>query len=302
MLSVCCVKPRSNVEILGRSTIERRQSMTTDDPETAAASLEADLARTLGKWVTALAEDALSVGETSQCFQPGAPLRAPLRAGLRHLLHIARLSQGIEALAMLEVALVLRVTALQASPAEELDSETILGLRADTPLIEELFPGEREILWQFCSALIANERLLPSEQAVVATPASTIGPTGALANGPQPLDEVGQTRVAHAFANAGDSAEEPALDEPAREHDGAPDAGQLAHAPDGTGPTGVPPSDVSPDNPPTALEENSGPDELMDRLRVWAASYRPPEFGNRPYDLTRARAFVQARVGAWANA
>jgi hypothetical protein len=300
--------------------MERRQSMTSDDPETAAASLEADLARTLGRWVAALAGDALSVGETSQLFPPGAPLRAPLRAGLRHLLHIARLSHGIEALAMLEVALVLRVTALLASPAEELDSETILRLRADTPLIEDLFPEEREVLWQFCESLIASERLLPSEQAAAfeeGSPAATRVPD---LDSSEHIDGAA-TSTAVATPVPDDVVAESADRSPEDRHTGngypespvsselpqgvpAEDGERVQAAPDLAPSAALPPLAVEdelapPDEP--APDEPAPPDELVERLRVWAASYRTPEFGTRPYDLTRARAFVRARVSAWSN-
>lgn len=115
---------------------------------------------TMAQWIARLASDVEAVLAASERLAKGAPLRAPLRAGLRHLLHIHPLSTGIEALAMLEVAFVLRVTALLARPAEELDDETVLRLRAETSLIEELFPAERGALWSLCERLIEKEREL----------------------------------------------------------------------------------------------------------------------------------------------
>lgn len=113
---------------------------------------------TLAQWIARLATDVEATIAACERLAPDAPLRAPLRAGLRHLLHIHPLCAGIEALAMLEVALVLRVTALLAHPAEELDDETVLRLRAETSLIEELFPSERAALWALCERLIEKER------------------------------------------------------------------------------------------------------------------------------------------------
>lgn len=117
---------------------------------------------TLGHWVAELANDVSAILATCEQLAPGAPLRAPLRAGLRHLVHIYPLAEGIEGLAMLEVALVLRVTALLAQPAEELNDETVLRLRAETGLIEELFPQESAALWALCARLIEHEMALES--------------------------------------------------------------------------------------------------------------------------------------------
>lgn len=131
----------------------------TADHEVVAAA-DTNPVSTLARWISTLAKDVDAVVATCAQLAPAAPLRAPLRAGLRHLVHIFPLAEGIEALAMLEVALVLRVTALLAQPAEELGDETVLRLRAETGLIEELFPAEREALWRLGTSLIEKESAL----------------------------------------------------------------------------------------------------------------------------------------------
>lgn len=128
---------------------------TNQDPSGVAA---ASPVVTMARWIFELANDVRAVLEAYEQMAPGSALRAPLRAGLRHLVHIYPLAQGIEGLAMLEVALVLRVTALLAQPAEELGDETVLRLRAETGLIEELFPAERDALWRLSATLIEHER------------------------------------------------------------------------------------------------------------------------------------------------
>lgn len=305
--------------------------MTSDDSLTTDAPPEAIHAQTLGKWVAALAQDALAVVEVSQQFAPGAPLRAPLRAGLRHLLHIERLSRGIESLAMLEVCIMLRVTALLANPAEELDSETVLRLRADTPLIEELFPGEKDVIWRFCSALIETERSLPSEQPHAPGPAPAEAVASARAGVTEAAFEatslepsqpaapfegaalsVDQARAAHssdAGGGAGAGGESGVDDEagavaaepapaPMAEPEGVEPESSAASELDGAEPESLAASE------PNGVEPvpNGAPsDELVERVCAWAASYRAPTFGGKPYDLTRARAFVRTRVSAWAG-
>jgi hypothetical protein len=133
---------------------------TTDDDKELAVAAKPSAVSTLGQWIADLGSDVTAVLATCEQFAPRASLRAPLRAGLRHLMHIHPLSEGIEALAMLEVALVLRVTTLLAQPAEELGDETVLRLRAETQLIEELFPAETQALWSLCTLLIEREREL----------------------------------------------------------------------------------------------------------------------------------------------
>ncbi len=259
--------------------------MTTNEPGTPGAPPETDLAQTLGEWVTSLAVDAVSVAEASQLFSPGAPVRAPLRAGLRHLLHIAPLSHGIESLAMLEVAIMLRVTALLASPAEELGSETVLRLRADTPLIEELFPEEREVIWGFCHGLISQERMLPSEQP--RADRTALGRASV-----DELEEENTTSYVESPTSSGSDGRQ-------RDDEASP----------------LLPSESAPGDENQRFEEDvaaevASPlepapqepaDELVTRIRTWAASYGAPQFGHRPYDLTRARAFVRTRVSAWSG-
>lgn len=267
--------------------MEAPPRMTTDEPTSAGTSPETDLAQTLGKWVASLGLDALSVAELSQQFSPGAPVRAPLRAGLRHLLHIAPLCHWIEALAMLEVAIMLRVTALLASPAEELGSETILQLRADTRLIEELFPEESEAIWHFCNGLISNERLLPSEQLLEAAVLEKV-PTPDEVSTDDLQADIASPYVESAPSKDSDSPssdnEAAALDAPSdpAQNEGEADEGEA---------------------PPLQLE--SAPlapaDELVDKIRAWASSYGAPQFGHHPYDLTRAQAFVRTRVSAWSG-
>ncbi len=260
--------------------------MTTNEPVTPGAPPDTDLAQTLGEWVTSLAVDAISLAEASQQFSPGAPVRAPLRAGLRHLLHIVPLSHGIEALAMLEVAIMLRVTALLASPAEELGSETILRLRADTPLIEELFPDEREVIWGFCAGLISKERMLPSEQPRVERAASERASA----------DELGEENMT------------PYVERPTSSGSDGRQSDEEAVSP--IAPSEPPPSDENQrlekdveaeGAPPLETTPQEHADELVTRIHTWASSYGAPQFGQRPYDLTRARAFVRTRVSAWSG-
>jgi hypothetical protein len=135
-------------------------SPSTEDATAFAVATKLSPVATLAKWISELGKDADALLGVCEQLAPGAALRAPLRAGLRHLVHIYPLASGIEGLAMLEVSLVLRVTALLAQPAEELGDETVLRLRAETGLIEELFPSEREALWLLSSRLIERERAL----------------------------------------------------------------------------------------------------------------------------------------------
>lgn len=251
--------------------------MTSDDPTTASPSPEALHAQTLGKWVLSLAEDAVSVAEAALSFSPRAPLSAPLRAGLRHLLHIVPLAQGIEALAMLEVAIMLRVAVLLAAPAEELDSETVIRLRADTPLIEELFPAEKETIWTFCEQLIEAERVWTTSLVEVATP------TAPAAEGVDTeTDGLGAADLGDIDGAADMTVGAEALE--------SGSSGEALHLPE------------SPRlEPPTSTETGVG-DELVERVRVWAARYAPPAFGTSPYDLTRARSFVRSRANAWSGA
>lgn len=281
--------------------------MSSDNLATTGPAPEILPAETLGKWVATLADDALRLAEVSLQFAPGAPLRAPFRAGLRHLLHIVPLSQGIEALAMLEVSIMLRVTALLATPAEELDSETVIRLRGDTPLIEELFPEEKEVIWQFCHALIEAERRLPSEQSVPAA----IDAVALPGSGETPETGGATSRVAGSDSGAPDAwgvastaaepggmvahdAENP---EGASNSEGAATGDAAANrAPDADDAALAASPDAAPE--PGAADAH---DELLTRLRSWASGYRAPQFGGKPYDLTRARAFVRTRVNAWAG-
>lgn len=259
--------------------------MSTDDSLNTGNLPEAVRAETLGKWVATLARDAVCIAEVSQQFAPGAPLRAPLRAGLRHLLHIERLSRGIEGLAMLEVSIMLRVTALLASPAEELDSETVLRLRADTPLIEELFPDEKDIIWGFCQRLIDAERIMPSEQA----------PSGSLRS-----DQTVETDVeveTHPSPTVPEEHGVDASEAESAQYEANTTLGQAQLTDDAA--LGEAQSGASND-----AESSPAPpdiDEFVQRVLAWAASYRAPSFGSKPHDLTRARAFVRTRVSAWAG-
>jgi hypothetical protein len=149
-------------------------SMSIENGSELASTGTASPVSTMAAWIAALASDVSAIIATCEQLSEAAPLRAPLRAGLRHLVHIHPLCEGIEGLAMLEVALVLRVTTLLAQPAEELGDETVLRLRAETGLIEELFPGEREALWTFCARLIDQERRLDSDWA---EPQTSVTPT-----------------------------------------------------------------------------------------------------------------------------
>lgn len=277
--------------------------MTSDDSSQAGSAPEASSARALGQWVATLAEDAVCVAEVSRQFAPGSPLRAPLRAGLRHLLHIERLARGIEALAMLEVSIMLRVTALLASPAEELDDEAVLRLRADTPLIEELFPEERSVIWAFCEALIEQERRQPSEDAPAReAPSET------------PSSETPSSETQAASVDAALLDQVPAEFEGVDaerlsatfEHEVAPATDPLAPNAEDAGDVGLDSADtaarVGSDDEATGTVAPPITDELVERIRAWATSYQPPTFGNKPHDLTRARAFVRTRVSAWSGA
>lgn len=298
--------------------METRPPMSSDNLATTGPTPETLPAETLGMWVATLAEDALRLADVSLQFAPGAPLRAPFRAGLRHLLHIVPLSQGIEALAMLEVSIMLRVTALLATPAEELDSETVIRLRADTPLIEELFPEEKDVIWQFCHDLIEAERKLPSEQSVSAATELDAASDGAVTDG--------AVMDGDAPTVAGDtSSRDGALDAPVHEdaskqdggtsHDGAVTSDGAVSSDDTSNGEEAASSDEAVDftagaadagvaaipEPVSKAQPADAADELIQRLRGWASGYRAPQFGGKPYDLTRARAFVRTRVNAWAG-
>jgi hypothetical protein len=200
----------------------------------------------------------------------------------------------------------LRVTALLASPAQELDSETVLRLRADTPLIEELFPDEKDVIWRFCETLIETERGLASEQTSTTEPVPLV-PEEAAADVAKARTDVEDESPSHFPAAPSDftpSSSTPDEGEPSNDTalptETEPSADADAILDDGANEgAAASPGDAVESSQPAAAPVVI--DELTARIRVWAASYRAPTFGSKPHDLTRACAFVRTRVSAWAG-
>lgn len=253
--SACCANPLGNVEFSQVSTMETRLPMTTDDHPTVDAPPNADSALTLGGWVSSLAGDARAVAEAS--LRDSA---APLRAGLRHLLHIVPLSRGIESLAMLEVAIVLRVTAQRPEVTDE--SSPLSKLQTEAAFVDAVFPEEKSAIWRFCDGLVERERELArrleaARQTDLVAEHNDAQQTSTVDDAPQTSEDADQTAV-HSDVTSAESS--------------------------GT--------NVSPE----------AKYELIERVLAWVETYQPPTFGDRPHDLTRARAFIRTRIEAWENA
>jgi hypothetical protein len=253
--------------------MDTRLPMTTDDPLTVENPPNADLALTLGGWVSSLAGDARAVAEASMRGSA-----APLRAGLRHLMHIAPLSRGIESLAMLEVAIVLRVTAQQAGVTDE--SSPIAQLQMETALIEAAFPEETAAIGRFCDGLVAREREL-----IVRLEAARHAAISAEENPAQTSTEVVETSVEPTESHVS----------PMPAPDVAPPEGEAFEREASTGAEemALPSTDAG--------SSSDSRDELIERVLTWTETYQPPGFGNRPHDLTRARAFIRTRIEAWSS-
>lgn len=267
--------------------MDTRLPMTTDDPLTVENPPNADLALTLGGWVSSLAGDARAVAEASMRGSA-----APLRAGLRHLMHIAPLSRGIESLAMVEVAIVLRVTAQQAGVTDE--SSPIAQLQMETALIEAAFPEETAAIGRFCDGLVARERELIErlEAARHAAISAEENPAPTLENTAPTLEDPAQTSTEVVETSV----------EPTESHvspmpapDVAPPEGEAFEREASTGAEemALPSTDAG--------SSSDSRDELIERVLTWTETYQPPGFGNRPHDLTRARAFIRTRIEAWSS-